>query len=167
MRKMIRYERVEATGKDYGNALAGFSVFLTVAAVSTVALGIASPTDAGITTTANSFAWVGYILFLADRREEEALTTFFASGSLLLVGLGTLLLGGATYVPSRALSVILISSGALLLLIFTSALGFVTSIAIDRNKMGIRDKIIPLPIRSAVKQASRAGNEAYKQKSDE
>ena len=145
MEKLIAYSRENdpQKRKRVTNGLALSSLALIVLAVYTVVnRGYYAP-EVYLATGGNCFAWVAYFLWVAEVRADAQVERFFAIIGLLATGLGTLFVGGAEYVPGQRLPIYMITVGALIFLVYSTVLGFVTSYYGDQIQSEVIEALVP------------------------
>lgn len=145
MEKLISYshENDPAKRKRVTNALALSSLALILLAVYTVFnRGYYAP-EVFLATGGNCFAWVAYFLWVAEVRPDAQVERFLTIIGLLATGLGTLFVGGSEFVPGQRLPIYMITVGALVFLIYSTILGFVTSYYGDKTQAEVIDACIP------------------------
>ena len=145
MEKLISYshENDPEKRKRVTNVLALSSLGLILLSIYTVVnRGYYAP-EVYLATGGNCFAWVAYFLWVAEVQPDAQVERFLAIIGLLATGLGTLFVGGAEYVPGERLPIYMITVGALVFLIYSTVLGFVTSYYGDRTQAEVIDALIP------------------------
>lgn len=145
MEKLISYSRENdpAKRKRVTNGLALSSLALILLAVYTVVnRGYYAP-EVYLATGGNCFAWVAYFLWVAEVRADAQFERFLAIVGLLATGLGTLFVGGSEYAPGQRLPIYMITVGAIVFLIYSTVLGFITSYHGDQIQSEVIEAVIP------------------------
>jgi len=146
MRDLISYTRGndETARKRILNALALSSIVLILASAYTIIDdGLYYVPEVYIATAGNCFAWVAYFLWVAKIKPGAQPERFFAIIGLLATGMGTLLVGGSEYVPGQRLPIYTITLGALVFMLYSTFLGFVTSHSVDKVDAEVVEAVVP------------------------
>jgi hypothetical protein len=146
MKDLVSYTRVhdETARKRILNTLALASIMLVLVSVYTVLTdGLYYVPEVLTATAGNCFAWVAYFLWIAKIKEGAQPERFFAIAGLLATGFGTLLLGGSQFLPGERLPVYFISLGAIVFMLYSTFLGFITSHSVDKVDAEVIEAIVP------------------------
>jgi len=146
MKELVSYTRGndESARKRILNALALSSIVLILASCYTIVNdGLYYVPEVYVATAGNCFAWVAYFLWVAKIKPGAQPERFFAIIGLLATGMGTLMLGGSQFLPGERLPVYFISLGALVFMLYSTFLGFITSHSVDKVDAEVVEAVVP------------------------